>query len=83
MIDFKVNRQQTLDFLVEHILDNYHEDLFIDGNGGWLYRDRIKVTMFEAVIYNDAEEEGLKDITRAEMLWVKNEVLKKVNEKAS
>jgi hypothetical protein len=77
MINFKVNRQFFLDNLVEKILDNYHTDLFKDNVGGWLYRDHSKVTMFEAVIYCDAEDEGLKDITKEEMLWVKNEIIKK------
>jgi hypothetical protein len=51
--------------------------LFKEEDSGWMYRDRIKISMFEAVIYCDAEDEGLRDITRDEMLWVKSEVIKK------
>ena len=80
MIEVKVNRQQILDFLVETMLDKYHEDLFDESNfndnkGGWIYRDRVKITMFEAVIYHEAEEEGMRDMSRDEMLSVKKRVL--------
>lgn len=82
MIEVKVNRQQILDFLVKNILDNYYDDMFDENLGGWLYKDRVKVTMFEAVIYHEAEEEGLKDMTKSEMLSVKKRV-KNINKKAS
>jgi hypothetical protein len=32
MIEVKVNREQILDFLVETILDNYHDDMFDESN---------------------------------------------------
>lgn len=79
MIEVKEYREQVLDLLVKIMLRTYHDDMFDESKGGWIYRDRLKISMFEAVIYHGAEEEGLKDITKEEVMWIKN----KVKEKAS
>lgn len=89
MIDFgrsKKYRQAVLDLLVKKVIRNYHEDMFNSDIKDWFYRDSgdwrypgyRKVSMFEAVIYHEADEEGF-DITYDEVQTVKTIVKEKTS----
>jgi hypothetical protein len=77
MIKDKIYRKEKLELIVDIMSKRYKKQLFLDNLDCWLYRDRVKISLFESIIYHEGEEQDIKDMTVDEMLSIKNKLMEK------